>query len=124
MQELVRYGVQPDWFELGDRDLATRLVHPDAAGRLPLSQINEAVGAIAGKPGARLLPATDDRCETHVVITDPVDESRKAVHFQRVVRYRAQVPTHACFCRREKRSALQPKRSPPRRRRHHHAGAV
>lgn len=26
MQELVRYGVQPDWFELGDRDLATHLV--------------------------------------------------------------------------------------------------
>ena len=25
-EELARYGVQPDWFELGDRDLATHLV--------------------------------------------------------------------------------------------------
>ena len=25
-EELARYGVQPDWFQLGDRDLATHLV--------------------------------------------------------------------------------------------------
>lgn len=44
MQELVRYGVQPDWFELGDRDLATHLVRTQMlqAG-YPLSQITEAL---------------------------------------------------------------------------------
>jgi LPPG:FO 2-phospho-L-lactate transferase len=47
-------------------------------------------------PGARLLPATDERCETHVVITDPETGDRRAIHFQEWwVRYRAQVPTHS-----------------------------
>ncbi|MDG6217580.1 2-phospho-L-lactate transferase CofD family protein, partial [Acinetobacter baumannii] len=43
----------------------------------------------------------------HVVITDPVDESRKAIHFQEWwVRYRAQVPTHSfAFVGAEKSSA-------------------
>jgi LPPG:FO 2-phospho-L-lactate transferase len=48
------------------------------------------------QPGARLLPVSDDRCETHVVITDPVDDSQRAIHFQEWwVRYRAQLPTHS-----------------------------
>jgi LPPG:FO 2-phospho-L-lactate transferase len=29
-EELARYGVQPDWFALGDRDLATHLVRTQA----------------------------------------------------------------------------------------------
>ena len=60
-----------------------------------------------GEPGARLLPASDDRCETHVVITDPADGSRRAIHFQEWwVRYRAQMPTHSfAFIGAEKASA-------------------
>lgn len=95
-EELAHYGVQPDWFELGDRDLATHLVRTQMlhAG-YPLSQITEAL-CDRWQPGARLLPASNDRCETHVVITDPVDDSRRAIHFQEWwVRYRAQVPTHS-----------------------------
>ena len=67
------YGVQPDWFGLGDRDLATHLVRSQMlrAG-YPLSQVTEAL-CDRWQPGARLLPASDDRCETHVVITDPDD---------------------------------------------------
>lgn len=43
-----------------------------------------------------MLPVTDDRSETHVVITDPDDDSRRAIHFQEWwVRYRAQVPSHS-----------------------------
>ena len=43
-----------------------------------------------------LLPASDDRSETHVVITDPADGAQRAIHFQEWwVRYRAQVPTHS-----------------------------
>jgi LPPG:FO 2-phospho-L-lactate transferase len=96
MEELARYGVQPDWFELGDRDLATHLVRTQLlhAG-YPLSQITTAL-CDRWQPGARLLPTTDDRCETHVVITDPADDTQRAIHFQEWwVRYRAQVPTHS-----------------------------
>jgi LPPG:FO 2-phospho-L-lactate transferase len=95
-EELKRYGIQPDWFELGDRDLATHLVRTQMlrAG-YPLSTITTAL-CDRWQPDARLLPATDDRCETHVVITDPADQSRRAIHFQEWwVRYRAQVPTHS-----------------------------
>lgn len=40
--------------------------------------------------------ASDDRSETHVVITDPETDERRAIHFQEWwVRYRAKVPTHS-----------------------------
>lgn len=94
-EELAAYGVQPDWFGLGDRDLATHLVRSQMlrAG-YPLSQVTEALCA-RWAPGARLLPASDDRSETHVVVTDP-DGERKAIHFQEWwVRYRAKIPTHS-----------------------------
>jgi LPPG:FO 2-phospho-L-lactate transferase len=95
-EELARYGVQPDWFGLGDRDLATHLVRSQMlrAG-YPLSQVTEAL-CTRWEPGARLLPVSDDRSETHVVITDPADGNQRAIHFQEWwVRYRAQVPTHS-----------------------------
>ncbi len=95
-EELARYGAQPDWFQLGDRDMATHLVRTQMlhAG-YPLSQITTAL-CDRWEPGARLLPASDDRCETHVVITDPADGGRRAIHFQEWwVRYRAQIPTHS-----------------------------
>ena len=99
-EELAAYGVQPDWFGLGDRDLATHLVRSQMlrAG-YPLSQVTEAL-CVRWQPGARLLPVTDDRSETHVVVTDPGDDhddgSQRAIHFQEWwVRYRAQIPTHA-----------------------------
>lgn len=95
-EELAAYGVQPDWFGLGDRDLATHLVRSQMlrAG-YPLSQVTEAL-CDRWSPGATLLPASDDRCETHVVVTDPDTGDRKAIHFQEWwVRYRAQIPTHS-----------------------------
>jgi LPPG:FO 2-phospho-L-lactate transferase len=95
-EELAAYGVQPDWFGLGDRDLATHLVRSQMlrAG-YPLSQVTEAL-CQRWQPGARLLPASDDRSETHVVITDPGSDSTRAIHFQEWwVRYRAQIPTHS-----------------------------
>jgi LPPG:FO 2-phospho-L-lactate transferase len=61
----------------------------------PLSQVTEALCS-RWSPGARLLPASDDRSETHVVITDPEDGEKRAIHFQEWwVRYRAAVPTHS-----------------------------
>ena len=95
-EELAAYGVQPDWFGLGDRDLATHLVRSQMlrAG-YPLSQVTEAL-CDRWSPGATLLPASDDRCETHVVVTDPDTGDQKAIHFQEWwVRYRAQIPTHS-----------------------------
>ena len=61
----------------------------------PLSQVTEAL-CDRWQPGARLLPASDDRSETHVVVTDPGPTAEAArIHFQEWwVRYRAQVPTH------------------------------
>lgn len=94
--ELTRYGVQPDWFGLGDRDLATHLVRSQMlrAG-YPLSAVTEAL-CDRWHPGAQLLPVSDDRCETHVVITDPIDDAQRAIHFQEWwVRHRANVPTHS-----------------------------
>jgi len=98
-EELAAYRVQPDWFGLGDRDLATHLVRSQMlrAG-YPLSEVTEAL-CVRWQPGARLLPVTDDRSETHVVVTDPEsadsDDTRRAIHFQEWwVRYRAQIPTH------------------------------
>ncbi len=95
-EELAAYGVQPDWFGLGDRDLATHLVRSQMlrAG-YPLSAVTAAL-CDRWNPGATLLPASDDRSETHVVITDPQTGDRRAIHFQEWwVRYRAQVPTHS-----------------------------
>ncbi|TXH16134.1 MAG: 2-phospho-L-lactate transferase [Mycobacterium sp.] len=95
-EELAAYGVQPDWFGLGDRDLATHLVRTQMlrAG-YPLSQVTEAL-CDRWQPGARLLPASDERSETHVVVTDPESGNQRAIHFQEWwVRYRAQIPTHS-----------------------------
>ncbi|WP_163797521.1 2-phospho-L-lactate transferase [Mycolicibacterium sediminis] len=108
--ELEAYGVQPDWFGLGDKDLATHLVRSQMlrAG-YPLSAVTEALCA-RWQPGARLIPASDDRSETHVVVTVPDeggDDDRRAIHFQEWwVRYRAKIPTHGfAFVGAEKASA-------------------
>ncbi|MEV0156686.1 2-phospho-L-lactate transferase [Micromonospora sp. NPDC050686] len=90
--ELAAYGAEPTWFGLGDKDLATHLVRTTmlTAG-YPLSQVTEAMAA-RWQPGVRLLPATDDRLETHAVVD--LDGGRRAIHFQEWwVRYRADVPT-------------------------------
>ncbi|WKX70693.1 2-phospho-L-lactate transferase [Streptomyces sp. XD-27] len=96
-EELAAYGVGPDWFGLGDRDFATHIVRTQmlAAG-YPLSAVTEALCA-RWQPGVRLLPMSDDRVETHVLIDAPDSEGgRKAVHFQEYwVRLRASVPAHA-----------------------------
>ncbi|MGW5445251.1 2-phospho-L-lactate transferase [Streptomyces asiaticus] len=95
-EELAAYGVGPEWFGLGDRDFATHIVRTQMMGAgYPLSAVTEALCA-RWQPGVRLLPMTDDRVETHVLIDAPDGEGRKAVHFQEYwVRLRASVPAHA-----------------------------
>jgi LPPG:FO 2-phospho-L-lactate transferase len=90
-EELAAYEVGPAWFTLGDRDFATHIVRTQMldAG-YPLSAVTEAL-CERWKPGVRLLPMTDDRVETHVVIED--SGGRRAVHFQEWwVRLHAEVP--------------------------------
>lgn len=98
-EELAAYGVEPTWFGLGDRDLATHLVRTQMieAG-FPLSAVTEALCKRWLEPrfgeGLRLLPMTDDRVETHVAIADDTQPSgKRVVHFQEYwVRLRAAVP--------------------------------
>lgn len=91
--ELAAYGAQPDWFGLGDKDIATHLVRTRMleAG-YPLSAVTEALCA-RWKPGITLLPATDDRLETHVVVDDERAPGGRAIHFQEWwVRHHAGLP--------------------------------
>ena len=93
--ELATYGVEPTWFGLGDLDIATHLVRTQMldAG-YPLSDATAAL-CDRWKPGVRLLPMSDERCETHVVVDLP-DAGRQAIHFQEWwIRYRAALPAQA-----------------------------
>ncbi|TNM42881.1 2-phospho-L-lactate transferase [Nocardioides albidus] len=98
-EELAAYGVEPTWFGLGDRDIATHLVRTQMleAG-YPLSQVTAALCRRWLTPTygetLSLLPMTDDRVETHVAVADADAASgKRVVHFQEYwVRLRAEVP--------------------------------
>jgi LPPG:FO 2-phospho-L-lactate transferase len=89
--ELETYGAEPSWFGLGDLDIATHLVRTrmlDAG--YPLSDVTAAL-CERWQPGVRLLPMSDDRCETHVIVE--LDGARKAIHFQEWwIKHRAALP--------------------------------
>jgi LPPG:FO 2-phospho-L-lactate transferase len=91
--ELVAYQAEPTWFGLGDRDIATHLVRTTMLNAgYPLSAVTEAL-CTRWQPGVRLLPATDDRMETHVVVAAEPDGGERAIHFQEWwVRHRAKLP--------------------------------
>ena len=76
-EELAAYGADPDWFGLGDKDIATHLIRSRMlrAG-YPLSAVTEAL-CDRWQPGVRLLPMSDDRVETHVVIDDPEQDGQQ-----------------------------------------------
>lgn len=100
-EELAAYGVEPTWFGLGDRDIATHLVRTTSLGAgYSLSDVTTAL-CHRWRPGVRLLPMTDDRAETHVIVDDPDGTSgddgplRIAIHFQEWwIRHRASLPAH------------------------------
>ncbi|MDG4763888.1 2-phospho-L-lactate transferase [Solwaraspora sp. WMMD406] len=108
-EELAAYQAEPSWFGLGDRDIATHLVRTTMLNAgYPLSAVTEALST-RWEPGIRLLPATDDRLETHVVVSDGSTgdgstgdgstgdgrSDQRAIHFQEWwVRYRGALPTH------------------------------
>ncbi len=86
--ELADYDAEAPWFALGDKDIATHLVRTrmlDAGFRL--SAVTAALAA-RWQPGVTLLPMSDQRVETHVVVADPAshlappDVPDVALHFQ------------------------------------------
>ena len=92
--ELAAYGASPDWFTLGDRDMATHVLRSQllAAGQ-PLSAVTERL-CQRWQPGVRLLPMSDDPVETHVVLQE--HGGRRPVHFQEWwVRLHAEAPAAA-----------------------------
>jgi len=91
MAELAAYDAEPDWFSLGDRDLATHLIRTrmlDAG--FSLSAVTAAL-CTRWQPGIILLPMSNQRVETHVVVD--TGDGVRAIHFQEWwVRHRAELP--------------------------------
>jgi LPPG:FO 2-phospho-L-lactate transferase len=90
-RELAAYGTGPDWFSLGDRDIATHIVRSRmlAEGH-PLSEVTREL-CRRWQPGVRLLPMSDDQVETHVVIER--EGELRTIHFQEWwLRLHAKVP--------------------------------
>jgi LPPG:FO 2-phospho-L-lactate transferase len=91
LPELTAYGAGPDWFTLGDRDIATHITRTAmlAAG----ATLSEATHRLCQRwqPGVNLLPMSDDRVETHVLVDDK--DGPRSLHFQEWwVRLRAAIP--------------------------------
>jgi LPPG:FO 2-phospho-L-lactate transferase len=82
MAELRRYsGGRLGWFNLGDRDLGTHLFRTSRlAEGAALSQVTSEIAARWGLD-LRILPMTDDRVETRIVIDD-VSGAGREVGFQ------------------------------------------
>lgn len=93
-EELAAYGAQPQWFTLGDRDIATHIIRTRMIGDgMALSEATKRLSERwrLADLGVRLLPMTDDRVETHVIIDQEINDhpnglsepgGRRAVHFQ------------------------------------------
>jgi LPPG:FO 2-phospho-L-lactate transferase len=96
LPELTAYGAGPDWFTLGDRDIATHIA------RTALLNAGATLTAVTSKLcerwplGVTLLPMSDDRIETHVFLDEAGpggDGDGRSVHFQEWwVRLHAAVP--------------------------------
>jgi LPPG:FO 2-phospho-L-lactate transferase len=91
LSELAAYGAGPDWFGLGDKDLATHILRNQVlAGGGTLSQATRAL-CERWQPGVTLLPMSDDPVRTHVTVE--LDGREQVLHFQEWwVRYRAAIP--------------------------------
>ena len=94
-EELAAYGVDPTWFGLGDKDLATHLIRTTSLNAgYTLSEVTSAL-CDRWQPGINLIPMSDNRCETHVVIDHPDTGARVAIHFQEWwIRYGAKLPAY------------------------------
>jgi LPPG:FO 2-phospho-L-lactate transferase len=89
--ELSAYGAGPDWFSLGDLDMATHILRSQLlAEGTPLSAVTRRL-CERWRPGVTLLPMSDDPVRTHVIVR--LDGSERELHFQEWwVRLHAGVP--------------------------------
>jgi LPPG:FO 2-phospho-L-lactate transferase len=89
--ELTQYGAGPDWFGLGDKDLATHILRTQVlAEGGTLSAATQRLCA-RWQPGVTLLPMSDDPVRTHVTVD--LDGREQTLHFQEWwVRLHAAVP--------------------------------
>ncbi|NLT30959.1 MAG: 2-phospho-L-lactate transferase [Propionibacterium sp.] len=95
MDELRTYGVEPTWFALGDRDVATHIIRTELMNAgYRLADVTAALCHrwLGPESKIRILPMTEDRVESHVVVDDPEAPSgRRTMHFQEYwVRHRAE----------------------------------
>ncbi|MGL5829401.1 MAG: 2-phospho-L-lactate transferase, partial [Angustibacter sp.] len=92
-EELARYGCQPQWLTLGDRDLALHIARSELLHRgEPLSLVMRTLGArwALADRGIALLPMSDDPVETHIRVADP---EPRIIHFQEWwIRHQASLP--------------------------------
>jgi LPPG:FO 2-phospho-L-lactate transferase len=95
-EELRAFGAADAWFNLGDLDLATHVLRTSMLREgATMSQVVARVAERFGI-GARLLPVTDDRVETHIDAVDAQTGERLDLHFQEYwVQRRAADPVKA-----------------------------
>lgn len=89
--ELHAYGLGWDWFTLGDLDLGTHVARTELLrSGLPLSAVTARL-CERWRPGATLLPMSDDEVETWVEVE--ADGEVTTIHFEEWwVRHRAALP--------------------------------
>ncbi len=95
--ELREWGIGWPWFTLGDLDVSASIARTAwLRDGVPLHEVVERLQA-RWPIGVRLLPATDDEVETHVIVDDPERPgTRLELHFQEWwTRYRAALPALA-----------------------------
>ncbi|MCU1537409.1 MAG: 2-phospho-L-lactate transferase [Humibacillus sp.] len=94
--ELAALGATPQWFTLGDKDIATHVYRSQLLSRgMPLSEVIARLATRWGLPelGVTLLPMTDTPVETHVVVAGDGPGGQQAIHFQEWwVRHQAALP--------------------------------
>jgi len=96
--ELREWGVGWPWFTLGDLDVSASIARTAwLRDGVLLHEVVERLTARWPQIGVRLLPATDDQVETHVIVDDPdAPGTRLELHFQEWwTRYRASLPALA-----------------------------
>jgi LPPG:FO 2-phospho-L-lactate transferase len=96
MEELRAYsGGRLGWFNLGDRDLGTHLFRTTRlAEGAPLSQVTSEIAA-RWELGIRLLPMSDDRVETRVVIVEATGQEQEVGFQEYFVGRRHDVPVRS-----------------------------
>ncbi len=81
LKGLERYG-GPSWFQLGDSDLATHLYRSwRMRDGLRLSEVTAEITEAWGLK-SKILPMSDDRITTRVVVDEPGTGAREDLHFQ------------------------------------------